>query len=395
MGHGNASRSDTVRVGLVGYGGMGSKHAGYIHRGEVPGATLVAVCDVRPERLAKAREQLGEGVQLFDDINAMLDANVVDAVFVAAPHYDHPPLAIKVLERGLHVLVEKPAGVYTKQVRQMIDVAQRSGRVFGVMYNQRTIPVHQRMRELVQGGELGEVRRVLYQVTDWLRTQSYYDSGGWRGTWSGEGGGVLMNQSPHNLDLWQWICGMPTRIRAFCRFGQYHRVEIEDDVTAYAEYPNGATGVFITTTGEAPGTKQLDVTGDRGRAVLSGDTITFWRTAVSVDEYIRTDPRPMTMPPIEKVEIKADGVAEDHEGITRDWIRAIRNGTSLLAPGAEGIAAVELANAMLLSTWTDNWVNLPIDDDLYERELRRRAEQSTFRKPEVKAGAALDFSGTF
>ncbi|HLL89024.1 MAG TPA: Gfo/Idh/MocA family oxidoreductase, partial [Tepidisphaeraceae bacterium] len=347
------------------------------------------------ERLAKAREQFGDRVRVFEHVDAMLDAGGVDAVFVATPHYDHPPLATRALERGLHVLVEKPAGVYTKQVRAMNEAARRSGRVFGVMYNQRTIPAHRRMRQLVQGGELGEVRRVLYQITDWLRTQSYYDSGGWRGTWSGEGGGVLMNQSPHNLDLWQWICGMPARVRAFCRFGQYHNVEIEDDVTAYAEYPNGATGVFITTTGEAPGTKQLEVTGDRGRAVLSGNTITFWRTAVPVPEYIRTDPRPMTMPPTEKIEITPDGVAEDHEGITRDWVRAIRTGSPLLAPGEEGIAAVELANAMLLSTWTDNWVNVPIDDDLYERELRRRAEQSTFRKPEQRAGAALDFSGTF
>ena len=281
---------DTVRVGVIGLGGMGSNHAGYLSRGEIPGARLAAVCDVEPARLQNVSEKYGEDVQAFDSADALFEAKCIDAVIVATPHYFHPPLVTQALESGYHAMSEKPAGVYTKQVRKMNDVAAKSDRVFGVMFNQRTRGDHQKLKELVESGELGEIKRTIYIINDWFRAQSYYDSGGWRATWAGEGGGVLANQCPHNLDLWQWICGMPERVRAFCHFGKYHDIEVEDDVTAYAEYANGATGVFITSTGEAPGTNRLEISADNGKVVLEGGKITFWRTRVPSSQFLKEWP---------------------------------------------------------------------------------------------------------
>ncbi|HOJ20721.1 MAG TPA: Gfo/Idh/MocA family oxidoreductase [Armatimonadota bacterium] len=381
----------SVRVGIIGYGGMGSFHANYLFKGEVPDATLTAVCDVAPERLEAAKKAFGDQVKTFETADALFAAGVVDAVLIATPHYFHPPLAIQAFQHGCHVLSEKPAGVYTKQVREMNEAAERSGKVFGLMFNQRTLAGHQKMRELVQSGELGEIRRTHYVITDWFRTQAYYNSGGWRATWSGEGGGVLANQCPHNLDLWQWICGMPSRVRAFCSFGKYHDIEVEDDVTAYVEYPNGATGVFITSTGEAPGSNSFEITGDRGRLVLEGGKLTFWRTRSSVQKYIYEAQGGFQKPETWQIEIPAGG-GEGHKGITKNWIQAITSGAPLLARGEEGINGVQLANAMLLSTWTDDWVEIPVDEELFLARLKEKIETSTVQK---SSGSALNFDGTF
>ena len=383
---------DTVRVGIIGLGGMGSNHAGYLSRGEIPGACLAAVCDVEPARLQNVSEKYGEDVQAFDSADALFEATCIDAVIVATPHYFHPPLVTQALERGYHAMSEKPAGVYTKQVRQMNEVAAKSDRVFGVMFNQRTRGDHQKLKELVESGELGEIKRTIYIINDWFRAQSYYDSGGWRATWAGEGGGVLANQCPHNLDLWQWICGMPERIRAFCHFGKYHDIEVEDDVTAYAEYANGATGVFITSTGEAPGTNRLEISADNGKVVLEGGKITFWRTRVPSSQFLKEWPNGFGSPEVWKCEVPFRGGGEEHRGITKNWVQAIRQGTPLLASGDEGVRGVELANAMMLSTWTDDWVDIPVDEERFYEELQKRVAQSEVKK---EGGKVMDVDGTF
>ncbi len=383
---------DTVRVGIIGLGGMGSNHAGYLSRGEIPGARLAAVCDVEPARLQNVSEKYGEDVQAFDSADVLFEANCIDAVIVATPHYFHPPLVTQALERGYHAMSEKPAGVYTKQVRQMNEVAAKSDRVFGVMFNQRTRGDHQKLKELVESGELGEIKRTIYIINDWFRAQSYYDSGGWRATWAGEGGGVLANQCPHNLDLWQWICGMPERVRAFCHFGKYHDIEVEDDVTAYAEYANGATGVFITSTGEAPGTNRLEISADNGKVVLEGGKITFWRTRVPSSQFLKEWPNGFGSPEVWKCEVPFRGGGEEHRGITKNWVQAIRLGTPLLASGDEGIRGVELANAMMLSTWTDDWVDIPVDEERFYEELQKRVAQSEVKK---EGGKVMDVDGTF
>ncbi len=385
---------DVVRIGVIGLGNMGNFHIEYLAGNEIPGAELKAVCDVDPDQLARAKSRTGDGVEAYGDADELLRSNGIDAVIIATPHYDHPPLAIKAFGHGLHVLCEKPAGVYTGQVREMNAAAEKSGLVFGLMFNQRTLGEHRKLKELVDSGELGELRRTNYIITNWFRAQSYYDSGGWRATWAGEGGGVLANQCPHNLDLWQWICGMPVRIRAFCGFGKYHDIEVEDDVTAYAEYENGATGVFITTTGESPGTNRMEITGDNGKMVMEEGRITFWRNRMPMNVFNREWKGGFGSPETWKCEIPFRGGGEEHRGITRDWVRAIREGTPLIAPGVEGIRGVELANAMLLSAWTDGWVDIPVDENLYYEKLQERIRSSTVRKEE-SGGATLSVDGTF
>lgn len=384
---------EKVRIGIIGIGNMGSSHALNIARGRVPGAELTAVCDINPERLAWAKANLGE-VQVFSSAEQFYQADCIDAVLIATPHYDHPPLAIAGFQHGLHVLVEKPAGVYTKQVREMNEVAARSGKVFGIMYNQRTNPLYQKVRDLVQNGELGPLKRVIWIITNWYRPQSYYDSGGWRATWSGEGGGVLLNQDPHQLDLWQWICGMPKRVRAFCYFGKYHDIEVEDDVTAFVEYANSATGLFVTSTGEAPGTNRLEISGDRGKIVVEDDRLTFWRLRVSERQFNAEYKGGFGAPEVWECNVPVYGENSQHIGILKNWVEAIRYGKPLLAPGEEGIKGLELSNAMHLSAWTDSWVELPINEDLFYEMLQEKIKQSTYQKKAASA-RTLDVSGTF
>ncbi len=386
---------DQVRIGLIGLGTMGMGHAKNLLANKIPGGRLTAVCDSGPQRRQWAKEAFGGEIQVFDQVEALLDSGLVDGVLVATPHYTHPELAVQALEKGLHVLIEKPAGVYTKQVRRMNEVAaQHKDLVFGIMYNKRTNPVYRKLRELVKDGELGEIKRTNWIVTTWYRSQSYYDSGGWRATWAGEGGGVLLNQSPHQLDLWQWICGMPKRVRAFCAFGKYHQIEVEDDVTAYVEYENGATGVFITSTGETPGTDRFEIIGDRGKAVVENGELQFWRLRVPERQFNREYTGGFGEPECWKCTVPVDGEETAHVGIMTNWVEAILKGTPLLAPGSEGINGLELSNAMYLSTWTDSWVELPIDDDRFYELLQEKIRTSTFIKPEGES-KMMDVSKSF
>ena len=382
-----------VRVGIIGIGSMGSNHAMSFVRGQVLDAELTAVCDIDPRRLEWAEANLGAEVQRFASADQLFASGCVDAVLIATPHYDHPPLAVAAFEQGLHVLVEKPAGVYTKQVREMNEAAAKSGKVFGIMYNQRTNPLYQKVRDLVHSGELGELKRVVWIITDWYRPQSYYDSGGWRATWAGEGGGVLLNQDPHQLDLWQWICGMPKRVRAFCYYGKYHNIEVEDDATAYVEYENGATGLFVTSTGEAPGTNRLELSGDRGKIVVEDGRLTFWRLRVSERQFNAEYKGGFGSPEVWKCEVPVSGHHTGHVGILRNWINAIVKGTPLLAPGEEGIRGLTISNAMHLSSWTDSWIELPLDEELFYRMLQEKIAKSTFKKPSTNR--TMDVSGTF
>ncbi|MFB3167492.1 Gfo/Idh/MocA family oxidoreductase [Neobacillus sp. 179-C4.2 HS] len=385
---------ENVKVGIIGIGNMGSSHSLYLNNGEVPGAVLTAVCDQNPERLKWAKETLGENIQMFDNTESFFEFGDIDAVIVATPHYDHPPLAIKALQKGIHVLVEKPVGVFTKNVRELNEVAEKSGKVFGIMFNQRTNPLYQKLRDLVQSGELGEIKRTNWIITDWYRSQSYYDSGGWRATWAGEGGGVLANQDPHQLDLWQWTSGlMPKRVRAFCGFGKFHNIEVEDDVTAYVEYENGATGVFVTSTGDAPGTNRYEISGDRGKLVVEDGKLTFWRLRQSEREFNREYKGGFGEPECWKIDIPIKGEATQHKGITTNWVNAILHGTELLGPGEEGIKGLEISNAIHLSAWTDDWVDLPINEDLFYSKLQEKIKTSTFKK-NIVADRTLNIQGT-
>lgn len=382
---------DKVRFGIIGIGNMGSAHLRYIANHEISGAEVTAVCDINGRRL-KMAEELYPSIKLYSEMDAMLDSGLVDAVLIATPHYDHPPLAIKALEKGIHTLIEKPAGVYTKQVEQMNRAAEKSGLIFSIMYNQRTNPVYQKLRDLVLNGELGQLKRTNW-IIDWYRPQSYYDSGGWRATWAGEGGGVLLNQDPHQLDLWQWTCGMPVRVRAFCSFGKFHNIEVEDEVTAYVEYENGATGVFVTSTGITPETNRLEIVGDKGKVVVEDNNIVFHRLRIPERQFNREFKGGFGSPECWKCEIPvAPGHGGQHKEITQNFTNAILKGEKLLAPGVEGINGLQISNAMHLSAWINEWVDIPVNADLFYKELNKRIKSSTFKKE--AEDVILDVSGT-
>ncbi len=396
---------EKVRFGIIGLGNMGSAHCSTFLKGKkeadgsylpVQNGVLTAICDIKPERIEKIKEMEGaEGLASFTDYKEMLSSGLVDAVIIAVPHYFHPPIAIEALNAGLHVISEKPAGVYTKQVKEMNEVAKKSDKLFAVMFNQRTNCVYRKMRELVQNGEIGQIKRVNWLITNWYRSQSYYDSGDWRATWRGEGGGVLFNQCPHQLDLLQWVTGMmPVRIHSFCHFGKWHDIEVEDDVTAYLEYENGATGVFITSTADAPGTNRFEIVGTKGKLVCNdGKNLTFLRNKVDEREFCFTCTTGFGQPEKEEVAVETDGMNLQHYGIIENFANAILGIEPLFVDGTEGIHGVELMDAMLLSTWLDKTVSLPIDDDLYLEELNKRI--ATGRVKEGTVSKVLDTAGTY
>ncbi len=382
-----------VKIGIIGIGNMGSSHAKNICAGKVPRAKLTAVCDINPQKYEAIKGELGGDVVFYDNDDAFFANADIDAVVIATPHYDHPPLAIRSFEKGWHVMVEKPAGVYTKQVHEMNAAAQKSGRVFGIMYNQRTNPLYQKVRELVRGGALGEMKRFIWIITNWYRPQSYYDSSTWRATWKGEGGGVLLNQDPHQLDLWQWITGMPTRVRAFMKFGSHRNIEVEDDVTAYAEYANGATGLFVTATHETPGTNRLEISGDNGRIVVENDAIVFNRNVVGERQFNAEWKSGFGGPECWECKVPVSGEYTQHVGILNNFMDAIETGAELIAPGVEGIYGLTISNGLHLSAWTDDWVELEtLDQDRFYEILQQKIKQSTFVKAENDQ--VLDVGGT-
>ncbi len=365
----------TVRFGIVGVGNMGSAHARAIAEGKIPGASLCALCDISDRRCEELRA-LYPDIPVFASAQELFSHGSIDAVIIATPHYSHPPLAIEAFQNALHVLVEKPAGVDTKSVTQMNEAAKKSGCVFGIMFNQRTNRLFARAREIVRSGELGEVRRSIWIITNWYRKQTYYDSGTWRGTWAGEGGGVLINQAPHNLDLWQWICGMPRAIYAKCYVGLHHEIEVEDDATIMAEYEGGATGLFITSTGDYPGTNRLEITGSRGKLLLENGRLTLTRLSMDERELRMTGKH--IYPEASVVEIE-DEPCCGHVEILSNFTDAILCGTPLIAPGLDGISELTVSNAAYLSSWTGEWIELPFDNDRFLCELERRKERSVFK----------------
>jgi len=384
---------DKVRLGIIGFGNMGSGHTRDIMDGKCPEIDLVAICDIKPEREDWIKENVEKEIVFFTDAEKMMDSGLIDAVLVAVPHYDHPKYVIMALEKGLHVMCEKPAGVYTKQVREMNEFAEKKDVVFGMMFNQRTNHIYRKAKELVASGEYGQIRRVNWIITTWYRPQCYYDSGDWRATWSGEGGGVLLNQCPHQLDLLQWICGLPVKVHAFMQIGKWHDIEVEDDVTAYMEFENGATGCFITTTGDAFGTNRLEIQMDRGKIVVENDEINFWEFEMSEPEFSKVNKKPFGKPERTKIELETDGKNEQHSGVLNAFAGAILRGEPLVAGGQEGINGLMLSNAMHLSAWTNETVTLPIDEDLYYDELMKRVKTSK-RKTNV-VEVVGDTSGTY
>ncbi len=380
---------DKVRIGVIGIGGMGTGHAKRIQGGQVPRAELAAVCDLDTSRFKEF-----PGVKAFESSEELIRSGLVDAVIVATPHYGHTTIGIDALQNGIHTLVEKPVSVHKADAERLIAAHTDPKVIFCAMFNQRTDPHYRKMRELVANGTIGTIQRTNWIITTWFRSEAYYRSGGWRATWKGEGGGVLLNQCPHNLDLFQWICGKPTSVYAFGGIGKYHDIEVEDDITAIYEYANGATGVFVTTTGEAPGTNRLEIIGTNGRLVNEHGKLTFTRNETPIDVFSKTTDTRFGEPPVWNIDIPINGSGDQHLGIKKNFVNAILDGTPLIAPAEEGIHSVEMANAMLYSCMTGKKIDLPLDGAAFEAHLQSLIAKSTFEK-KTDAKVDLDLKGSF
>lgn len=380
----------TVRFGVIGIGNMGKSHATRVSKGEIPGLELAAVADLKPEKAEHFPD-----IPFFNSGADLIASGKVDAVLIATPHYDHTILGIAALEAGLHTLVEKPISVHKADCERLIAAHKDKKQVFAAMFNQRTDPRYIKLKHLIESGEFGKINRVQWTITDWFRTASYYASGGWRATWEGEGGGVLLNQCPHQLDLWQWLFGMPESVRAHIELGRFHDIEVEDDVTAYLRYKDGMTGVFITTTGEAPGTNRLEIAAERGRIIVEGADITWTRNEEETSAFCATTPGGFTKPDIWKIEIPFDNTGQQHLGILKNFADTILKGEKLIAPAKEGLHSVELANAMIYSGLNDRTVQMPLDAAAYEKQLMDNIKNSTHKKVLKETVDTDDFAQSF
>jgi predicted dehydrogenase len=382
----------TVRIGLVGLGNMGRAHRASIRAGKVEGLTLTAICD-RAESLPDPVP----GEAQFTDFDTMLQSGTIDAVLIATPHYFHTSMGIAALNAGLHVMVEKPLSVHKADCERLIAAHKGPQQVFGAMFQLRTDPIYQQIKSLITDGELGTIRRILWDCTDWFRTETYYASGGWRATWKGEGGGVLLNQCPHNLDLYQWLFGMPDQVTGFCQFGRYHDIEVEDDVTAHFRYSNGTHATFITSTGEAPGRNLLQISGERGILSLEGRSLRFSRNRTPMSEFSAASSAGFAKPESWSIDLPIPQGSASHNEVLQNFTNAILHGSPLIAPAAEGIRSIELANAILLSSWKNQSIDLPMDSAEYEQQLLHRINSSTHIKktPPPRSISQDDFAKSF
>lgn len=376
--------TDKVRLGIIGLGTQGSMYAKFIADGLVPNMVIGAIADIDPAKAVSAARDYPD-VPFFDDYVAMLDSGVVDAIVTTVPHYLHPEIGIAALSRDIHALVEKPAGVYTKQVQELGEfAASRPDLTFGIMFNQRNNPLYRRLKEIVDAGEIGAIRRSNWIITNWWRPQGYYDQSAWRATWGGEGGGVLVNQAPHQLDLWQWICGVPEKVFSKVAYGFRRNIAVEDEVTAVVDYGDGVTGVFVTATHDLVGTDRFEILGDAGKIVVENSkTATVTRLKKPErqlsDSMDMADVMKLFMGQLDAEELYTTETIEfdsawgaQHSGVLENFAANILDGTPLLAPGSDGIKGVRLANAIHLSSWLGREVPLDFDEDEFLELLNAR-----------------------
>jgi len=383
---------DKVRIGIIGMGNMGQFHAKDILEGKVARGELTAVGSTSPKKLAEFEEK---GIKVYGSGEEMIDSGNIDALLIATPHYQHTSLGIAALDAGLHIMVEKPISAHKADAERLIAKAEaHADQVFAGMFQLRVEPRYQKIREIVQNGELGDLMRVLWIMTDWFRSEIYFQSGGWRATWKGEGGGVLLNQCLHQLDAMQWITGMPNRVSSHVGIGKWHDIEVEDDVTCYMDFPNGATGAFITSSGETPGSNRFEIAGTKGRLILENEKLTLTRNAVPSDEWCKTSKIGFQQPDTTVEEIPIPGSESPHAKLMTNFVNAIIDNEPLIAPGVEGIGSVELANVMVYSGIIGKAIELPMNGAEWETKLNELIVNSNHEKKTVEVSNE-DFAASF
>lgn len=374
----------TIRTGIIGFGKQGSHYARMFFEGRIcHELKLTAIADINPVRLQWAREHAPKGTLFFDSADAMLSSGTIDACIIATPHALHPQNTIDALQHGIHVLCDKPAGVNSIQVEQMLKESERHpDLVFAIMFNQRTNCAFRKLREIVQNRTYGNVRRIDWTINTWFRSQLYYDSSDWRGVWNGAYGGTIIDQCPHQVDLWQWIFGMPDRVTCRMGFRSHHNIEVEDEVVAIMEYDSGVMGSFCVSTSVPNGENILRIHLDGANITVRGNSIFIEKFPLSVEEWEKTPHGLFDKPKAEvEVEIETDGKNLQHKGILKAWANAILGKGECVADGKEGINCVILSEAMYLSAFTGRTVSIPFDEDDYLDELSKRLASSERKKP--------------
>lgn len=373
--------TDKIRVALVGVGVMGSKYADMIVSGEVKNMVLTGVV----ARNLKAQEWAAilvnaEGLHpnVYRDVDDMFaHADDFDAVIIVTPHKTHEEIAVRAFELGKHVLCDKPAGATIGQAQNMTAASKQYDKVYGMIFHQHRYPKYLYIKQALENGELGELKRMLMVNSRYFRTAHYHQSGSWRSSWNGEGGGALINQGAHILDIWQWLFGMPQKIYAEIPFGKYNEFKVDDEATISMRYENGATGVFMLTTGEAVWQERLEIVGTKGRMLLEDDILHIYRYSKDSTEYIATeDVNSREHLAITEEVINFGKAEEPYVEILENFAEAVISGDSsiLIAPGEEAINQLMLTNGAYCSAWKGMPVCLPLDAEEYEATFREQCE---------------------
>jgi predicted dehydrogenase len=380
-----------MKFGIIGLGNIGRVHAENILNGLIEGAELVAVANQTMDSMEGFKDQ---GIACFVDASALIQSGLVEALIVALPTHLHAPVGIEALEAGLHLVMEKPLACHKAEGERILAARQRDDQIISLMMNQRTHPCYVKIKGWIDEGAIGELRRVSWIMTNWFRPEIYYQSSSWRATWKGEGGGVLMNQCPHNIDVLQWLVGMPSSVNARCSFGKYHDIEVEDEVNANFEFANGATGQFTASTGESPGTNRLEIVGDWGTVITDGNEAKLIRNSQPASEFSRSTDEMFGTPDITEELFVPSEAVNQHTAILNNVVQAAHGEAELIAPAEDGLNSLELAGAMIYSTWIDDTVQLPLDSAAYESAINERIARSKPREV-VKTAAKVDMSKSY
>ena len=383
---------DKVRLGVIGLGNIAQQHIENIRSGQVERCELSAICSRQSSQVA-AELVADSGCEHFSDFKALIDSGRVDAVLIATPTFSHVEIAHYALSKNIHVMLEKPIALSSCEGEALVNAASKNTK-FALMLNQRADPTYRKMKEIVDSGVLGKIQRTQWTMTNWFRPEIYFQVSDWRATFKGEGGGLLVNQCIHNLDVFQWICGMPSSLQAFCEFGKYHEIEVEDEATAFLRYPNQATGVFIASTGEAPGVNRFDIIGDKGSLHFDKGQLLQSINQQGTAEYSRSTDNMFGMPESVRQEIVITEQVNQHAVIMNDFVSAILEDTPLMVNAEMGLASLDIANAMLMSTWQHAAISFPLDRQAYQRLLDQKVAKSALRKKTTRT-AKIDMKQSY
>jgi len=322
---------------------------------------VVAGCDINVE--AGQQQTTEIGCAFYEDYRQMLAEVKPDVAVIVTPHPLHPSMTIDCLRAGCHVLVEKPMAIDVASADEMIEEAKKSGRILAINFQQRFRPVIEKARAIIAAGEIGPLVRTL-SVEPWFRTAFYYRTAVWRAKWTSEGGGVLLNQAPHTLDLLCHLAGMPRKVWGWTRT-LYHAIEVEDTAQAMLEYPNGAPGYLTVSTTEVGVEQRVQIVGEKGAIELVGDKMTVYRIHPSTREFMTGSTEMFAKPETVAEMLDLPDTSGAHVAVYRDLKAAIQEGRPPRADGREAIMSLELANAITLSSYSGQPVTLPLDRKAY------------------------------